>query len=146
MVYIPGMKPVRLFCIAVVLLLALAARSEAGWHGGGGWGRSYHSGGVVVVSPGYYYPAYPPYYYGDPYYYGYPYPVRATYYEPPAGIGAGSIAAPVQEQLARRGYYHGPVDGIVGRGTRAAIAAYQRNHDLEVTGNINAPLLRSLRL
>ena len=110
--------------------MGLAGRAEAGWHGG-----------VFVVAPGYYYP--PPYpYYGYPYYYGYPSP---PVYEG-RGVGAGSIAIPVQEQLTQKGYYHGPIDGVVGSGTRAAIAAYQRKHGLEITGAIDGALLRSLHI
>jgi len=133
------MKLVRLFCIAAFLLAGLAGRSEAGWHGGYCHGGGFYGGGVVFVPPGYYAPY--PYYYGDPYYYP-GYAVRPAFYQPPSG----SVAVPVQAELVRRGYYHGPVDGVVGPGTRSAIAAYQRNHGLAVTGNINTPLLRSLRI
>jgi peptidoglycan hydrolase-like protein with peptidoglycan-binding domain len=98
----------------------------------------------VIVTPGYY----DPYYYDGAYYNGYyggrPYYGGTAYYD--GGPGAGSVAVPVQEELARRGYYKGPIDGVVGPGTRAAISAYQRNHGLEVSGTIDPPLLRSLRI
>ena len=147
------MKLFRLSIMALVLL-GIAQHSEAdahGWHGGGGggWhggGGGWHHGGGwygggVIITPGYYYPPYP-YYYGNPYYSGYEAP--AAYQG--SGVGAGSVAIPVQEELTRRGYYHGPIDGVVGPGTRAAISAYQQNHGLEVNGVIDESLLRSLRL
>jgi len=135
-----SMKPVCLFCIVVVLLLGAAGRSDAGggyggWRGGGGWGGG---GGVVIVTPAYYYPPYP--YYYNPYYPGYP-PAPAYY---GGGPGAASVATAVQAELSRRGYYKGPIDGIVGAGTRTAISAYQRTHGLEISGTIDTPLLRSL--
>jgi peptidoglycan hydrolase-like protein with peptidoglycan-binding domain len=57
-----------------------------------------------------------------------------------------SLTAAVQRKLKRLGYYTGAVDGELGRGTRAAIRAYQEENDLEVTGQINRALLRSLGL
>jgi|ERR1700677_828159 len=142
------MKYSRLLVITILFLTGAVTRSEAdphgGWHGGGGgWrgGGFYGGGGVVIVSPGYFYPSYP-YYYDAPYYSGYY--GRPAYYD--EGPGTGSIATAVQEELAGRGYYKGPIDGIVGTGTRAAISAYQRNHGLVVSGTIDTPLIRSLRL
>lgn len=41
----------------------------------------------------------------------------------------------VQRHLATHGYYHGPLDGIVGRLTRAAILAFERANGYPVTGN-----------
>jgi peptidoglycan hydrolase-like protein with peptidoglycan-binding domain len=38
------------------------------------------------------------------------------------------------------------VDGELGRGTRAAIRVYQEENGLEVTGQIDRPLLRALGL
>jgi len=57
-----------------------------------------------------------------------------------------SLAFQVQRKLKRLGYYSGAVDGEVGRGTRAAIRAYQEENGLEVNGQIDSPLLRSLGL
>jgi peptidoglycan hydrolase-like protein with peptidoglycan-binding domain len=34
----------------------------------------------------------------------------------------------LQRRLARAGYYHGAIDGILGPQTRRAIAAYERDH------------------
>ncbi len=75
----------------------------------------------------------------DPYSYGY------GYYGPNYGYdNGGSVSIQVQTQLARDGYYRGPIDGVVGPGTRAAIAAYQRDNGLRVTGGITGGLLNSL--
>ena len=59
---------------------------------------------------------------------------------------SGSVGSAVQASLSRQGYYHGPVDGEIGRGTRHAIAAYESDNGLPVTGRIDEPLLISLRL
>lgn len=40
----------------------------------------------------------------------------------------------IQEKLAQKGYNPGPIDGVVGAGTREAIRAYQRDADLPVDG------------
>jgi hypothetical protein len=69
---------------------------------------------------GYPYGYYPPYgYYGYDYYggsaYGY-------------GYGTGSRVAELQRRLARAGYYHGAIDGIMGPATRRAIRGYERDH------------------
>jgi len=58
----------------------------------------------------------------------------------------GSVASNVQSRLADQGYYQGPIDGDVGPGTRNAIANYQGDHGLRVTGRINDSLLQSLQL
>jgi len=52
----------------------------------------------------------------------------------------------VQRELAKRRYYRGPIDGDLGRYSRAAIRAYQKDRRLPVSGRIDRPLLRSLRL
>lgn len=56
------------------------------------------------------------------------------------------IEVDVQRALARRGYYNGPIDGDLGPGTRAAIRAYQYDHDLPVSGRIDRYLIDALRL
>ena len=75
-----------------------------GWWGwgpwwGGGWGWGYPYG-----------------YYGG-YGSGYGY-----------GDSTGSRVAELQSRLARAGYYHGAIDGIMGPATRRAIRAYERDH------------------
>jgi peptidoglycan hydrolase-like protein with peptidoglycan-binding domain len=68
----------------------------------------------------------------------------------PAQAGVGrydtTIAAHAQEQLARRRYYRGEVDGIVGPETRRAIMRYQSDHDLSVTGRLDMDMLHALGL
>jgi len=72
------------------------------------------------------------------------------YPAPPAGSatpnGADNIAADVQQSLASRGYYDGQVDGIVGDGTRSAIADFQKDNNLPITGYITRSLLKALGL
>jgi peptidoglycan hydrolase-like protein with peptidoglycan-binding domain len=44
----------------------------------------------------------------------------------------------IQEALRRLDYYKGPVDGIFGRLTRAAIRRFQRKIGADVTGHLSA--------
>jgi hypothetical protein len=60
--------------------------------------------------------------------------------------GGTSAAADVQMALARRGYYGGAIDGMLGPMSRAAIWRYQESHGLRATGAIDEPLVRALRL
>jgi Putative peptidoglycan binding domain len=58
--------------------------------------------------------------------------------------GSGSVVSEVQSALDQNGYHAGPPDGVVGPGTRSAIAAFQSDHGLPATGQINPPLLHTL--
>ena len=58
----------------------------------------------------------------------------------------GDVVEDVQEELLRAGYNPGPVDGVLGGGTRTAIARFQADNGLPVTGRIDSRLLRSLGL
>ncbi len=49
-----------------------------------------------------------------------------------------------QRTLKERGYYQGAVDGIMGARTRAAIAAFQRDANMEPTGRLDAVTLTQL--
>ena len=60
------------------------------------------------------------------------------------GDGDQSVIARVQEILARKGYYKGPIDGVAGSRTYYAIRAYQRDHKLPPTGRVNNALLEEL--
>jgi len=60
--------------------------------------------------------------------------------------GGNSIELEVQRELARNGYYRGPIDGDVGYGTRTSIRAYQLDYGLAPTGYIDSELLVSLQL
>ena len=96
-----------------------------------------------------------PYYgygYGYPYYGDYPYGYDYGYYAPRTtvyvarGINDDATVAAVQRRLARGGYYHGSVDGVIGPGTRTAIRAFERNNGLPVDGLIDRQLLRTMGL
>ena len=50
----------------------------------------------------------------------------------------------VQSRLAARGYDPGPVDGVVGERTRAAIRAYQRDQGLPMDGQLTPELIARL--
>jgi hypothetical protein len=50
----------------------------------------------------------------------------------------------VQRALADLGYYNGPIDGVIGPGTMAAIERYQADNGLAITGRINTSLMQSL--
>ena len=68
---------------------------------------------------GYYpYGYYPPYGYGDGYGYG-----NGVYGQ--SGYDASAVVN-IQRRLARAGYYHGRIDGVMGRRTREAMREYQR--------------------
>lgn len=94
-----------------------------------------------------YYPYYPAYYY-PPYYPYYPYPYYPPYpgYAGPAAYSSGTVTPgvasgvdygtvrEVQDELARRGYDVGPVDGRLGPRTKSAIRAYEQDNGLAVDG------------
>jgi hypothetical protein len=56
------------------------------------------------------------------------------------------LAMKVQSELARRGYYHGPIDGVIGSDSRQAIRGFQKAEGLPVTGLIDPHVLRALRV
>lgn len=94
---------------------------------------------------------YPFYGYGYPYYGSYPY--GYGYYTAPRtvvyadrGITDDATVAAVQRRLARGGYYHGSIDGVIGNGTRTAIRAFERNNGLPVDGVIDRQLLATMGL
>lgn len=49
-----------------------------------------------------------------------------------------------QRELKERGYYSGPVDGVIGAATENALRAYQRDRGLKVTGRLDSSTVRSL--
>jgi hypothetical protein len=135
--------------LALAAFAAWGGRAEARDHCGGsyhghcGGFRSYgcSSYGVSFGFPIFYsrpyYTSYYPYstYYGG----GYPYNPRFAhgYYDP---------AADVQVALARRGYYHGAIDGIIGPMTRSAIRQFQYDNGRPHSGVIDYPLLKLLQI
>ena len=52
----------------------------------------------------------------------------------------------IQRELTERGYDPGPVDGIFGLVTRAAVLAYQHDKDLALTGRASPELLERILL
>ena len=81
------------------------------------------------------------FYYPYPYSY-YPYGAYGSY---PYGTNV-SIVVQVQRRLASDGLYSGRIDGVVGRGTRRAIRAFERSHGLPVDGTIHHRLLATMGL
>ena len=55
-----------------------------------------------------------------------------------------STVQTVQTELTQLGYYNGPVDGIFGPTTRDAVARYQIDKQLDVTGSLSPDTLQSL--
>ncbi len=86
------------------------------------------------------------YYYGPPNTTYYNQGPQIRYYATREAAPANSIAASVQMALSRQGYYRGPVDGDLGPMSRRAIANYQADRGLRVTGYPNNSLFESLGL
>jgi hypothetical protein len=146
------------------------ARHDGNWNHD--WDRHhahFDHGHVFIFTDGFwwglypwdYYPydaygSYPSDYYGYPYGYNdYPYDSNDdntqdpySYYNGFAGPAQSSngVVSSVQSQLAKRGYYRGAIDGVLGDQTEAAIARYQEDNDLSVTGVVTAATLQSLGL
>ncbi|MGC1323028.1 MAG: peptidoglycan-binding domain-containing protein [Candidatus Udaeobacter sp.] len=57
---------------------------------------------------------------------------------------ADATVEAIQERLAQLSYYNGPVDGIFGPTTRDAVAKYQIDNQLDVTGSLSPDTLQSL--
>ena len=89
--------------------------------------------------PDWWYPWYPYYGYSDDYDYSDYSPVYDYRYW-------SGLATAVQTQLASRGYYHGPIDGVIGPESRQAIQAFQKSRRLPETGLIDPSLLKALNL
>ena len=84
-----------------------------------------------------------PFFYPYPYYGYYPY----DYYGyNDYGYGNTNTVVEVQRGLARAGYYHGAIDGIMGPQTRRAIRAYERDHNMPAYGVIDRRLLATMGL
>src|SRR5204863_7140077 len=63
-----------------------------------------------------------------------------------AAQSSNAVVSSVQSQLAKRRYYRGGVDGVAGDETQAAIARYQEDNELSVTGTVTAATVQSLGL
>jgi Putative peptidoglycan binding domain len=78
--------------------------------------------------------------------YGYYTGVQSDYNTAPdngAPVADPTVEA-TQERLAQLGYYNSPVDGIFGPTTRDAVAKYQIDNQLDVTGSLSPDTLQSL--
>jgi Putative peptidoglycan binding domain len=97
--------------------------------------------------PFFYYP-YP--YYGYYSYGGYPYDYGYDSYDQPVYEGRAGytdfLIRQVQLHLARRGYYHGRIDGVSGNQTRRAIREYERAHGLPEDSKIGRRLFATMGL
>jgi putative peptidoglycan binding protein len=149
------------------------ARHDGNWHRDWDKHRAHFDHGhVFVFVNGFWWGLYPwdyyPYYgYGYGYYpydYSYDYPYDESGYpydgadypsaQPysyyngyaPSGQYSTSVVSAVQSKLASLGYYHGAVDGTLGDESEAALARYQQDQDLSVTGTVTAATLRALDL
>jgi len=68
-------------------------------------------------------------------------------YVPPAPTPVVDVETrDIQRRLRELGYYHGPLDGVTGHGTRIALAEFQPDHRLRVTGEPTHRTLRALNL
>jgi Putative peptidoglycan binding domain len=91
-----------------------------------------------------------PYYWYD--YYPYDYPYDYGYYDygyyPYSGGDRywNDLTAAVQTELARDGYYHGAINGVVTSDTVHAIRSYRKAKGLPVTSQIDRRLLRSMNI
>ena len=90
-----------------------------------------------------YYNGYPDSYYDSSYPPDYSDPSSYTGSEQPI---ANAVVSTAQSELAKLGYYHGAIDGVVGDETQAALARYQEDHDLSVTGTLTSATIQSLGL
>jgi putative peptidoglycan binding protein len=119
-------------------------RNWHGWHNRDWWRQ--HCNNIVFVTGGYYFLDasywYPAYGY-DPLnsYYDYDGPIY-TY----GNLLPDQVIANVQAALQDAGYYFGPVTGSLSVEMRAALANYQRDQGLIVTGAIDEPTAESLGL
>ena len=128
-------------------------RGDGRFHHGFSRVNFFFGGGFGFPWWGYYPYGYYPYGYYP--YYGYPagasygYDSQGVYNGQVVNGGSGSqasMAAHVQQHLAQAGYYHGPIDGIIGDGTRRAIREYERANGLRVDGRIDDQLLATMGL
>lgn len=114
------------------------------WHNRDWWRRHCNTivfvgGGYYFLDAGYWYPAwgYDPNYN----YYDQDGPVY-TY----GNLLPDQVIANVQVVLQDAGYYFGPITGSLNVETRAALANYQRDQGLLITGAIDQPTIESLGL
>lgn len=107
----------------------------------------YNNGAWVLFDSGLY-----DYGYGYPYYGGGYYDndtAEEAYSSPGYSYDASSsesLAMSAQDRLTRLGYSPGPTDGVIGAQTRDAIADFQSDNHLPVTGNLDTATVQALGL
>jgi len=105
-----------------------------------------HCQTIVFVNTGYYFLD------GSYWYPAYGYDPLQTYYDYDGPVYTYSnllpdeVIANVQTALQNAGYYYGPVTGSLSVDTRAAIANFQRDYGLTITGAIDEPTVGALGL
>jgi Putative peptidoglycan binding domain len=105
--------------------------------------RFRHGGHFFFADPFWY--DYPYYGYNDQYY-GY-YDDYSDGQSSPAELTPSQeTVIAVQKELAQLGYYHSDVDGLIGPQTERAIRWFQSVDKLPVTGQIDDPTLKALRI
>jgi hypothetical protein len=114
------------------------------WHHRNWWDQNcetivFVNSGYYFLDAGYWYPAWG----YDPLnsYYDYDGPIY-TYGE----LLPDQVIANVQEALQEAGYYFGPITGSLSVETRAALANFQRDYGLPITGAIDQPTVETLGL
>lgn len=120
--------------------------SHGGGHSGGGHSGGAHHGGAhghhhsgIAGSGLYLLPRYGSAHYGT----------RSAPYgrsQPAGHCATCALLAEVQSALARRGYYRGTIDSIIGSSSRRALRAFQRDSGLPVSGGIDRATLNRLGL
>ena len=141
--------------LAGVLAIAPAALARGGGGGGHAGGGGFHGGGAHVGSVGHtrvgHYAGWDGGRWngGRPWWLGYPADAGIYDYDGYADTDAtpnylDSNVVTVQRALTSLGYYHGPVDGIVGPATEKAIRWFQTENKLPVTGQIDSQTLKAL--
>jgi hypothetical protein len=114
------------------------------WHDRNWWHD--HCNTIVFVTTGYYFLD------GSYWYPAYGYDPLQTYYDYDGPIYTYSnllpdeVIANVQTALQDAGYYYGPITGSLSVDTRAAIANFQRDYGLQITGAIDEATVEALGL
>jgi hypothetical protein len=114
------------------------------WHDRNWWHNNCET--IVFVNTGYYFLD------GSYWYPAYGYNPLQTYYDYDGPIYTYSnllpdeVIANVQTALQDAGYYYGPVTGSLSVDTRAAIANFQRDYGLQITGAIDEETVEALGL
>ena len=114
------------------------------WHDRNWWHNNCET--IVFVNTGYYFLD------GSYWYPAYGYDPLQTYYDYDGPVYTYSnllpdeVIANVQTALQDAGYYYGPITGSLSVDTRAAIANFQRDYGLSITGAIDEDTVEALGL